>query len=232
MPLRDDIERWLNNPVVAGLAVATIGTAAFYGMRGLFGGGQAQLPAGVAPPKRLEPPFAELHAQPMWPLSTRHPDRGLVSYTDTSDEVHGNWARRFGAPRDGRRHAGIDLYGYPGDPVLAIADGTVMNTQTFHLGTDAVLVAHDGMVALYGEVERGSWNDFGVHEGSRVSRGQPIARVGCMVGTMNNCDSHMLHFESYAPGTTSNEQWHDTPPPELRDPTIVLLAAAPAGVNA
>lgn len=232
MAVRDDIERWLNNPVVAGLAVATIGTAAFYGAKRLFGGGEARVPAGVAPPKRLDPPFAELHEQPVWPIATNHPDRGLVSYTDVHGEVHGNWARRFGAPRDGRHHAGIDLYGYAGDPVLAIADGTIVNTQTFHLGTDAVLVEHDGLVALYGEVERGSWNDFGVGEGSRVRRGDPIARIGCMVGSPSNCESHMLHFEAYAPGTRGNEQWHGTPPAELRDPTIVLLAAAPAGVNA
>jgi len=231
VPLRDDIERWLSNPVVAGLVVATVGTAAFYGGRRLLGG-EARLPSGVVPPQRLAPPFAELHEDPVWPLQTSHPERGLVSYKDVHGVVHGNGSRRFGAPRDGRKHAGIDLYGYAGDPVLAIADGTVVNTQTFHLGTDAVLVEHDGLVALYGEVDRGSWNDFGVREGSRVRRGQPIARVGCMIGTINNCDSHMLHFETYAPGTSNNEQWYGAPPPELRDPTVVLLAAAPAGVNA
>lgn len=232
MALRDDLDRWLGNPVVAGLAVATVGTGAFYLGRYLLGGGSARLPAGVAPPRQTSAPFAELHEQPVWPIQTNHPERGLVSYTDTSGDVHGNWARRFAAPRDGRKHAGVDLYGYNGDPVLAIADGTIVNAQTFHLGTDALLVEHDGLVALYGEVERGSWHDFGVQEGSRVRKGDPIARIGCMQGTPSNCTSHMLHFETYAPGTRQNLQWHGSAsPPALRDPTIVLLAAAPAGVN-
>jgi murein DD-endopeptidase MepM/ murein hydrolase activator NlpD len=226
------VEEKLRNPVVAGLAVASVGTLGYFGVRWILGG-KAHVPKGVAPPRRTAVPFAELDDEPVWPIATNHPQRGQVAYTDESGDVHGNWARQFHVPREGDRwHVGIDLYSYAGDPVLAIADGTVVATQTFHLGTDAILVEHDGMVALYGEVKPNSWKEFGVGVGSRVRRGDPIARIGCMVGTMDHCESQMLHFESYVPGTRQNHQWHgSTPPSELRDPTVVLLAAAGPGAN-
>lgn len=228
------IEEKLRNPVVAGLAIAGLGTFAYFGVRWLRGAGRLQLPAGVASPRQTVVPFAELGSAPVWPIATNDSRRGQVAYTDAAGKVHGNWGRQFHALREGSRwHVGIDLYGNAGDPVLAIADGVVVAIQTFHLGTDAILVEHDGMVALYGEVEPKSWNEFGVKVGSRVGRGDPIARIGCMVGTMDDCDSHMLHFESYAPGTRQNKQWYgsDAPPVALRDPTLVLLAAAGSGAN-
>lgn len=227
------IEDKLRNPIVAGVAVASVGTIAFFGARWAFGARTARLPKGVVPPRQTVVPFADLKASPVWPVQTSHPNYGQVAYKDVNGEIHGNGARRFDAPRDDHHHAGIDLYGYAGDPVVAIADGVVVATQTFHLGTSAILVAHDDMVALYGEVDPGSWKKFGVTKGSRVGKGDPIARIGCMVGSMDNCDSHMLHFESYAPGTTQNKRWQgSTPPAQLRDPTIVLLAAGGAGANA
>lgn len=231
MKSRADIQRWTESPVVAGLAVAAIGTAAFYGARRLMNGGFGKLPPGVVPPKASVVPFAQIRGRLTWPIATNDSRRGEVAYTDVDGDVHGNWARRFGAPRDGRKHAGIDLYGRNGDPIVAIADGTVVDTQTFHLGSHAILVEHDGAVVLYGEVEPDSWEDFGVDVGSRVRGGDPIARIACMVGSGSNCSSHMLHFETYVPGTRQNEQWYGSPPPELLDPTLLLLTAAPPGAN-
>lgn len=230
MSIWDEIEDRLRNPVVAGLAFATLGTAAFYGVRRIFGG-MAGLPEGVIPPRPSAVPFAQIRGRLVWPIATNDSRRGEVAYTDIHGDVHGNWARRFAAPRDGRKHAGIDLYGRNGDPVLAIADGTVVEVQSFHLGSDAILVEHDGAVVLYGEVESGSWDDFGIDIGSRVKAGDPIARIDCMVGSGASCSSHMLHFETYVPGTRGNEQWYGSPPPELLDPTLLLLTAAPAGAN-
>jgi murein DD-endopeptidase MepM/ murein hydrolase activator NlpD len=235
MPLWDEIEARLQNPVVAGLAVATVGTLVFVGVRHLLQhGNMAALPPGTIPPRPSPAPFAEIGVTPVWPVVTKHPEHGVVSYTDVHGAVHGNWARQFHAVREGRWHAGVDLYGYNGDPVVAIADGVVVAVQSFHLGSWAILVDHGSAVALYGEVRPNSWNEFGVNVGSRVHAGQPIARLACMVGTEANCESHMLHFEMYAPGTRQNKPWYqgDPPPPNLRDPSWVLLAAAPAGVNA
>ncbi len=232
MPRRRDFLDALERPAVAGVVVAATGALAYGVVTLLSGLGRRGLPAGVVPPKPSAAPFAEIRGRLAWPVATDDGRYGQVAYRDIHGVVHGNGSRRFDAPRDGRRHAGIDLYGDSGDRVLAVADGTVVNTQTFHLGTDAILVEHDGAVVLYGEVRPGSWNEFGVREGSRVRAGDPIARIGCMVGEDPYCDSHMLHLESYAPGTRQNQQWKgQSPPTALRDPTYMLLAAAPAEAN-
>ncbi len=190
-----------------------------------------RLPAGVVPPRPSAAPFAPTPRRVAWPVWTSESRRGQVGYVDVNGNDHGNQSRRFGANRSGHTHAGVDLYGYNGDPVLAIADGTVVRTQSFHLGSDAILVDHGDFVALYGEVSPGSWNEFGVTKGTRVSAGDQIARLACMQGTANACTSHMLHFETYRPGTTQNQQWTGAPPAALLDPTYLLLVAAGPGPN-
>lgn len=192
------------------------------------------LPVDTVRPKSLGVPFAEGIARPVWPLQTRHPRRGVVSYRGVDGKVRGNWARRFGAHREGRKgkrdrnHAGIDLFGHPGDPVLAIAEGTVTAVQKFHLGSWAVFVDHGDVVVMYGEVAASSWKGLGVAVGTDVRAGQPIATVACMVRDKEGrCVSHMLHLETYVPGTRRNLRWYagEDPPPALRDPTLLLLRA-------
>ena len=193
------------------------------------------LPAEVVPPKPLGVPFAEGVDRPVWPLRTRHPRRSVVSYRGVDGKVRGRWGRRFAAPREGRKgkrdrnHAGIDLFANPGDAVLAIADGVVTAVQSFHLGSWAMFVEHGQAVVMYGEVEKRSWSQLGVSVGSRVKAGQPIAEVACMIRNEEGaCTSHMLHVETYAPGTTRNQRWYagDEAPPALRDPSLLLLHAA------
>ena len=192
-------------------------------------------PANVVPPKPAGVAFAEGIDRPVWPLQTRHPRRGVVSYRGVDGKVRGNWARRFAAPRGGRNgkpgrnHAGVDLFAYAGDPVVAMADGVVTAVQSFHLGSWAVFVEHGDVVVMYGEVEARSWRSLGVSVGSTVRAGQPIAAVACMVrGEQGECTSHMLHLETYAPGTTQNQRWYagEAAPPALRDPSRLLLRAA------
>ena len=195
-------------------------------------GESPELPVEVVRPKPAGAAFAEGIERPLWPLRTRHPRRGVVSYRGVDGKVRGNWARRFAASREGerrRRHAGIDLFAFAGDAVLAMADGTVTAVQSFHLGSWAVLVDHGSVVVLYGEVDKGSWTRLGVQVGSRVTAGQPIAEVACMVRDEDGkCTSHMLHLETYAPGTTKNQRWYagEDAPPALRDPSLLLLLAA------
>lgn len=193
------------------------------------------LPASVVPPKPLGVPFAEGLGRPVWPLRTRHPRRGVVSYRGVDGKVRGKWARRLAAPRGGRNgkrdrnHAGIDLFAHPGDAVLAMAEGTVTAVQSFHLGSWAVFVDHGDVVVMYGEVAARSWRGLGVSVGVEVKAGQPIAEVACMVRDEDgDCSSHMLHLEAYVPGTTRNQRWYagEDPPPALRDPTLLLLRAA------
>jgi hypothetical protein len=125
----------------------------------------------------------------------------------------------FGAPRNGTRlHAGVDIYppGGEGTPVRAVKPGTVVTTGTFYTRangeqTYAILVDHGDFVADYGEVKKPeSW----VVPGATVERGQVIGYVS---GTVQ------LHFEMYAPGTTSWLQWYGPQPANLIDPTSYML---------
>lgn len=186
------------------------------------------LPAGVAEPRSVSGvPFARVR-RPRWPVKTRSRERGVVSYTDVHGRTHGNWSRRFGAPRGGRHHVGIDIFAHANDPVIAIADGVVIATQSFELGTDAILVDHGDIVVLYGEVEPRSWRRHNVQVGSRVRRGQIIANVGCMNWSGYKCVSQMLHLETYRKGTRQNQRWYQgsSPPAAILDPTRMLLVAS------
>ena len=217
------LEPWM---IVVPAALA-LGAAA-YGITTLLAGRDQGLPPGTPPPQPFQGvQFAQGGRNPVWPLLTQHSKRGLVSYRDTAGNYHGNWSRRFGAPRGDRYHVGMDLYGYAGDPVVAMLDGTVVAAQSFHLGSDALFIDHGDFVMMYGEIEPNSWKRFGLEKGSRVNKGQQIARVDCMVGTVGDCESHMLHVEAYRPGTTKNKRWYRSKgaPTQILDPTLLLLRA-------
>lgn len=177
------------------------------------------------PTKAFDVPFAIGSSTPAWPIasSSKHPQRLKVSYIDVDKDVHGRFARRFGASRDGRRHVGMDLFGNIGDIVVATENGTVVGLQHYHLGTWALLEETDtGLVVLYGEIKKNSWDEFGVDIGSKIKRGQPIAHIS-LIGE----DSHMLHFETYTSGVTKNIKWPSgsAAPTEIRNPTLYLLKA-------
>jgi hypothetical protein len=140
--------------------------------------------------------------------------------------------RAFGARRASgeRHHVGIDLFASRGDVVVAPEGGTVVATQTFNgPNAHAILLQTDsGPVILFGEVEPGSWGEFGLGKGSRVDAGQPVARVG-----INPRGSQMLHLEMYTAGTTSNRRWYTgrPPPSDLLDPSDYLILAAKGDVT-
>lgn len=190
---------------------------------------KSKRPPGLVPPRQGDIPFATVGNKLVWPVITDHSRSGDVSYRGVDGDVYGNWARMFGVPRSGgsRNHAGVDVYANAFDPVVAMSDGVVVDTQSFHLGSDAILVEHDDEVVLYGEVDADSWEEFGIEIGSKVKRGDQIARVACMRWSGNACKSHMLHLETYALGTRTNKRWYKgDAPAELRDPTDALLRAS------
>ncbi|MEA2887616.1 MAG: N-acetylmuramoyl-L-alanine amidase [Bradyrhizobium sp.] len=169
----------------------------------------------------LQAPEAQWH----WPVITADTQAMKISYRTGPGSVAGKPSREFLANRQGgkRFHVGMDIFCHQGDIVLAIADGTIVRFYHFYEGTNALFVAHDGVVVNYGEVEPNSNSEFGWHEGSRVTAGQRIARVGRL---------NMIHFETYRPNTTQNERWMQNgspPPPNLRNPTRVLLGLAAKG---
>jgi len=166
-------------------------------------------------------PFAQGGACPIWPLSSRR--ERIVSYRSVTGSAIGNWARRFGADRDSRYHAGIDLYANVGDPVLAMEKGTVTAMRTFFHGAWSLYLCTDsGITINYGEIARNSWRDYGISPGSRVETGQPLAKIALMSG-----GSYMLHFETYAGCVTRNYPWYKSrgAPSALLNPTKYLLRA-------
>jgi hypothetical protein len=101
--------------------------------------------------------------------------------------------RTFGADRTGgRKHAGCDLIAPQGTEILAMANGEVIRgPYEFYEGTYALEIKHaNGMVVRYGEISQTV--PVGIKEGTRVSRGQVIARVGRL-----DSGSSMLHLEMY-----------------------------------
>ncbi len=107
-----------------------------------------------------------------------------------------NWTsspRKFAANRGANRaHAGCDLYFPAGTIIHAIADGTVtQGPYDFYMETFALEVDHGTFLARYGEIQKNAFD----REGDRVTAGQPIARVGHLVGI--TVPSDMLHLELY-----------------------------------
>lgn len=202
---------------------------------GLTSEGYCTPEADLEPKQRTSVEFAEGGPRPSWPVDTDAKRKLAVSYEDVRGKFHGRWGRHFGAMRkrkDGtgqRHHAGVDLFGDPGDVVVATEPGKVIALLPFYKGTSAVYVETDsGLILNFGELEKQSWRNFGLKVGDRVDPGDPIGRVG-----LSNDGSHMLHLETYEPFITIDEirrgkmQWGagDDPPDGLLDPTRYLVRA-------
>ena len=203
---------------------------------GLFKKAKASQPIGgtgghpYPPPKNRGVPFAESPTQPLWPIQADSTNKRMyeVAYRDVNGKMRGNGARAFKARRanGARYHAGIDLYADAGDVVVAPEAGVIVADQNFLNsipGKDAMLIqGYSGTTILLGEIVAKSFRDFGLEIGSRVERGQPVARVG-----LTQKGSHMLHFETYTQGSNRNRSWRQgrVPHPTLRDPTVYLLRA-------
>lgn len=104
-----------------------------------------------------------------------------------------NWTesmRRFGAHRPGRAHAACDLYFPTGTTIHAITSGSVVRgPYAFYQGTFALEIDHGTFLARYGEIQESAF----VRAGDHVKAGQPIAKVGNLIGITNS----MLHLELY-----------------------------------
>lgn len=182
-----------------------------------------KLPDNLWPQMTFDIPFGAGDPNPLWPTITNHSKKFVVSYRTVSGSVEGNGARRFMVDRSGggRYHVGIDLYGYPDDPIVAMEDCTIVNHYHFYHGSYALIVhCKSGLVINYGEVKKNSWKEFGLDKGSKVKKGHPIARVGLMSG-----GSHMLHFETYMPPTTANKRYKGGDSGPILNPTYYLLRA-------
>lgn len=95
--------------------------------------------------------------------------------------------------RWGVLHAGIDLANSIGTPIVAVADGVVIDAgPTAGYGAWVKLRHNDGTVTLYGHV-----NTWVVSIGERVMAGDQIATIG----NRGNSTGPHLHFEVLLNGT-------------------------------
>lgn len=181
----------------------------------------------VADPLSFAPiPDTELY----WPVESSDPQGRLVSYQAEDGRFIGNRSRRFLADRSGgtRYHVGIDLYGRPGDPVIAIEDGKILSFYHFYSDTYALFVEHSSMTVNYGEVHSESLRENGLQVGDYVRGGQKIGSVGRL-----RSGNSMCHFETYVLGTRSNKRWlqSEKRPEGMLNPTALLLHLQRSGLS-
>ena len=170
-----------HRPVVAvGVValVATLCTAALAAIGGDSGrlptDGTVTLHARVAPPGdiarhgpgRERPPTAPSDNL-TWPL-------------------HGAITGRFGEPRAGHMHEGIDIPMPAGTPIRAASNGTVVMREWQAGYGRYTCVAHVRITTCYGHQSR-----FGTKLGAKVRRGQVIG----FVGNTGDTGVNHLHFE-------------------------------------
>lgn len=131
----------------------------------------------------------------------RHREGGLVWPTPGNHDINQADKPRegrgeFGTPRSGgRRHGGIDIEGDVGDPVVAVAGGTVVVRPNNEAAGNTVHVRHDdGTLTKYFHLDA-----FSVRNGQRVEAGQQIGTMGRTGNTPAQGDTH-LHFEMWRDG--------------------------------
>jgi murein DD-endopeptidase MepM/ murein hydrolase activator NlpD len=100
--------------------------------------------------------------------------------------LHGAITGRFGEPRPGHYHQGIDIPMPAGTPIRAAGSGIVVLREWQEGYGRYTCIAHRRITTCYGHQSR-----FGTTLGARVRRGQVIGYVGSTGDTSVN----HLHFE-------------------------------------
>lgn len=164
-------------------------------------------------------------------LPTYGPGNGQLQYWNgftVTNNVSGDICLQYGACYDG--HNGIDFQ-TDGQPILAAASGTVLNTITNTLKIDCIefqqipnncgngygnqiwIDHHNGYTTLYGHLMSGA---ISVTVGQNVTQGQPIAQSG----NSGNGRGHLhfgLYYDTDGDGTWTGE-WAPGKPNEVVDP--------------
>jgi Putative peptidoglycan binding domain len=138
-------------------------------------------------------------------------------------------------------HPAIDLYAKENDLVIAIENGEITRFVFFYLGTWGIVVKHEKMTVIYGEVNRDSLFFAGLQKkvgpffanSSKppipVKAGQVIGRV---VRNTSEKRSAMLHTEIFDNDYKRNVPWlkgKPNPHRGLYDPTLALVTLARCG---
>lgn len=126
---------------------------------------------------------------------------------------------KYGAERNGRKHAACDLVAPKDTEVYAFTDGIVIeDLRPFYNGTHSVVINHFYCHVRYGELRP---KGVGLKVGDMVKAGQLIGHLGVL-----HDKSSMLHFELYQ-GNESGPYTNKGNPPfmrrkDLMDPTQML----------
>ena len=113
----------------------------------------------------------------------------------TGTPAHGEISSQYGA-RWGRLHAGLDVANDIGTPIVATAAGVVTMSEWHGAYGYCVMIDHgNGMETLYGHCD-----ELFVSEGTKVKRGQTIARMG---NTGRSPGPH-VHYEVIVDGVAVN----------------------------
>ena len=122
-----------------------------------------------------------------------------VTYPAGIKKIDSDFQSDFGMDGGARRneHQGIDIGGRSGQPILAVADGTVLEATAEGCWGPTVAVDHGNdangnkVVALYGHV-----GEMLVSEGDQIKRADVIARLGEIRGTYECVGANLhLHFQ-------------------------------------
>jgi hypothetical protein len=121
------------------------------------------------------------------PLPATRPARGAAPSSPWLVwPLRGEILSGFGA-RGRAHHAGVDIQGAYGAPVVAARAGRVVHAGWYYAYGLTVIVDHGGSVrTLYGHLSA-----LHVRVGDAVAAGQPVGRVGCT----GRCSGTHLHFE-------------------------------------
>ena len=152
----------------------------------------------------------------------------------------------FGTYRINHHHAGLDLYGKEGTPVLAAADGHISLIKRGSSGYGrAIYLKHKGgFTTLYGHMSafapevdaliaraRKKQRSFKLklrpREQFKVKAGQVIGYLGT-----SGTDLMHLHFELRYKNTPINPLTHGLSLPDTQAPTLITLFATPFGEGA
>jgi murein DD-endopeptidase MepM/ murein hydrolase activator NlpD len=102
---------------------------------------------------------------------------------------YGDAAAEFGASRSGHMHEGQDVFAPTGTPLVAVAEGEVVET-----GTDS---GRGNYVSIHDPREDRTYNYFHLQEPASVKQGEAVRagqRIGA-VGCSGSCFGEHLHFE-------------------------------------
>jgi len=142
----------------------------------LTAGGSQYVPTGIPPEVKRLAAKLRLPAAP-----ARFPVAGPFTW--------GEGGARFGASRSGHVHAGQDVFGRAGTPLVAVRDGVILEQ-----GEGG---GRGNYVAIYDPPARRTYVYLHLQSPASVRAGQPVAggrRIG-ELGCSGSCFGDHLHFE-------------------------------------